>query len=94
MRLKSLSRWAGGAAKLAAPKKKDQDRQDAAVCLLIALYWRRAPEDCSIVIGDSETGYMVTPVSPESRKVLVEAADRKKVQINGPWPPDIERSAE
>ena len=94
LHLKPLSRWASEAAKLTAPQKKDQDRLDAAICLLIALYWRRAPEDCSIVIGDSETGYMVTPVSPESRKVLVEAADRKQVQINGPWPRDVERSAE
>lgn len=93
LHLKPLSRWASEAAKCAAPKKKDQDCLDAAICLLIALYWRRAPRDCSIVIGDAETGYMVTPVSSESREILEEAADRKHVQINGPWPRDIEAAA-
>ena len=94
MHLKPLSRWASEAAKLPAPKKEDQDRLDAAICLLIALCWRRAPQDCSIVIGDSERGYMVTPVSHESREILEGAADRKQVQINRPWPRDVERSAE
>ena len=91
LHLKPLSRWASEAAKCAAPKKEDQDCLDAAICLLIALYWRRAPRDCSIVIGDAETGYMVTPVSSDSREILEEAADRKQVQINEPWPRDVER---
>ena len=94
LRLEPLSRWASEAAKCAAPKKKDQDCLDAAICLLIALHWRRAPREGSIVIGDAETGYMVTPVSSQSREILEEAAHRKQVQINGPWSRDVERSAE
>ena len=93
LHLEPLSRWASEAAKCAVPKKEDQDCLDAAICLLIALYWR-APRDCSIVIGDAKTGYMVTPVSSESREILEKAAGRKHVQINGPWPQDAERQAE
>lgn len=92
LRLAPLSRWAGEAARLAAPAKNDQDHLDAAVCLLVALYWRRAPRDRSVVIGDSQTGYMVTPVSPASREILERAAAKKHVPIDGPWPRDVDRS--
>ena len=92
LRLAPLSRWAGEAAGLAAPTKNDQDRLDAAVCLLVALRWRRAPRDRSVVIGDSRTGYMVTPVSPASREILERAAAERDVPIDGPWPRDVERS--
>ena len=87
-----LSRWAGEAARLAAPTKIDQDRLDAAICLLVALQWRRSRPDRSAVIGDSRTGYVVTPVSPSSREILERAADEKDVPIDGPWPKDVERS--
>ena len=86
-----LSGWAGEVARLAAPTKRDQDRLDAAVCLLVALYWRRAPRNRSVVIGDSRTGYMVTPMSPASREILGRVADEKHVPIDGPWPRDVER---
>lgn len=89
--LPPLSRWAGEAARLAAPTKSNQDLLDAAVCLLVALCWRRTPRDRSAVIGDSRTGYVVTPVSPVSREILERAADVKDVQIDGPWPENVER---
>ena len=89
LRLAPLSGWAGEVARLAAPTKRDQDRLDAAVCLLVALYWRRAPRNRSVVIGDSRTGYMVTPVSPASREILERVADEKHVPIDGPWPRDV-----
>lgn len=92
LRLAPLSGWAGEVARLAAPTKRDQDRLDAAVCLLVALYWRRAPRNRSVVIGDSRTGYMVTPVSPASREILERAAAKRDVPIDGPWPRDVERS--
>ena len=90
--LPQLSRWSDEMAKLDTPKKGDQDRLDAALCLVIALYWRRAPRDQSIVIGDSRTGYMVTPVSGKSRFILEGAANEKNVPIDGPWQRDVERS--
>ena len=92
LHLAPLSAWADETARLAAPTKGDQDRLDAALCLLIALHWRRAPRDRSAVIGDSQTGYMVTPVSSESREILERAADEKDVPFDQPWPRDVERS--
>lgn len=92
LHLAPLSRWADEMARLAAPTKRDQDRLDAAVCLLIVLYWRRAPRDRSAVIGDSRTGYMVTPVSRESREILERAAGEKNVLFDLPWPQDVDRS--
>ena len=92
LHLAPLSRWADKMARLSEPTKSDQDRLDAAVCLLIALYWRRAPRDRSAVIGDSQTGYMVTPVSRGSREILERAADEKGVPFDLPWPQDVDRS--
>ena len=92
--LAPLSRWAGKMTELAAPRKGDQDLLDAAICLFIALHWRQAPRYSSAVVGDSRTGYVVTPVSPASRNILKKAADKKQVQIDGPWPRDVDRSSQ
>ena len=51
------------------PRKLDQDKIDAALCLLIALMWRRQTHEVR-VIGDLETGYMVTPTSDATREIL------------------------
>lgn len=91
--LAPLSQWAGEHAALAKPGKRDQDCLDAAICLLIALQWRRAPCDRLTVIGDGRTGYMVTAVSPDTREILERAAKRKNVPVDAPWPPDAERQS-
>jgi predicted RNase H-like nuclease len=57
------------------PRKLDQDKIDAALCLLIAQMWRRQTHEVR-VIGDVKTGYMVTPTSDATRKIL-EAACAK-----------------
>jgi predicted RNase H-like nuclease len=44
-------------------KKSDQDMLDAALCVIIAMGWRLESRDRSILLGDLETGYMVTPIS-------------------------------
>lgn len=86
-----LSQWAGEHAALAKPVKRDQDCLDAAICLIIALQWRRAPRDRLAVIGDGSAGYMVTTVSPDTREILERAAKRKNVPIDASWPSDAER---
>ena len=55
-----LSQWASKQTDLAEPRKCHQDRLDAAICLIIALQWRRVPRHRLAVIGDGRTGYMVT----------------------------------
>lgn len=87
-----LSEWSGGQMDLTAPSKQDQDRLDSAICLLVALEWRQAPRDSVAVFGDAHTGYMVTPVSPETREVLRSAADEQRVPFDTHWP-DTEFSA-
>ena len=86
-----LSRWTGQQIGLTAPTKRDQDRLDAAICLVVALEWRRAPRDGVAVIGDGQQGYMVTPVSLETREVLERAAIAKGVPFDTVWQ-DPERS--
>lgn len=77
-----LSGWLGRQTDLAAPDKQDQDRLDAAICLLVALEWRQAPRDRVAVIGDAKSGYMVTPVSPATRKILKRAAREQQVPFD------------
>ena len=85
--LAPLSEWAGRCATLDSPKKHDQDRLDAAICLVIALLWRRTSRDQMAVIGDRR-GYMVTPISPEGRTILQRAAVKEKVPIDTEWSED------
>lgn len=78
-----LSQWADGMVKLKEPKKPDQDKIDAAICLLIALWWRRARARYGLsVIGDRANGYMVTPTSHETREIFQAAARRRGVPID------------
>ena len=85
--LAPLSEWAVRCATLESPKKHHQDRLDAAICLVIALLWRRTSRDQMAVIGDRR-GYMVTPISPEGRKILQRAAVNQKAPIDIEWPED------
>ena len=76
--LQTLSDWAGEIRQLAAPAKEHQDKVDAALCLIIALQWRRGRHiDAMCVIGDLDTGYIVTPTSDDTRRILQEAVERR-----------------
>lgn len=79
-----LADWCCEAGKLAKPKKADQDRLDAGICLAIALRWRLRPRKDSILLGDLLTGYMVTPASEVMRAKLTAAAAKKgNVPVDG-----------
>ncbi len=77
-----LSQWARAAAGYDRVDKTLQDQLDAAICLIIALRWCRAPSNRVAVIGDGQHGYMVTPVSTETRKILQSAAKKQEVPFN------------
>ena len=64
------------------PRKLHQDKIDAALCLLVAVQWRRQADGVS-VIGDLENGYIVTPTSDRTREILQEACKRYGVCFNG-----------
>ena len=77
--LKQASAWCRETALIDTPRKADQDRLDAMLCLLIALWWKRGPRETSMMLGCTEYGYIVTPASSDVRARLVAAADQNGV---------------
>ena len=84
-RMDKLSEWAQGLAQSATPTKTEQDCLDAVICLIAALQWRNAPRDQVTVIGDALFGYIVSPVTPETRAILEAAAAKRGVPMDVPW---------
>lgn len=78
-----LALWAQKASSLAAPRKGDQDKLDAAICALVGLMWRTKSRTETIMIGDLETGYMIAPTSADVRSKLRMAALRSGVAVDG-----------
>ncbi|MFC2967585.1 DUF429 domain-containing protein [Acidimangrovimonas pyrenivorans] len=81
--LAGLAQWADQMQALEKPGKADQDRLDAAICALIGLLWREAGQP-SAMLGDLETGYMITPLSGATRHRLEQAALDKQVDFLAP----------
>lgn len=46
-----------------APKKAHQDLLDSMLCLLVGLVWWELGSSASVVVGDTDFGYMVSPAS-------------------------------
>ena len=82
----AMASWCRNTGALGRPTKSDQDRLDAALCTLVALRWRRRPRSASMVIGDRDSGYIVTPASPIVRERLAAAAKRFGVPLDGAIP--------
>ena len=82
--LEALAGWAGEMVcpwdTLEGPVKRHQDKIDAALCLIIALQWRRQISGIHVV-GDIGTGYIVTPTSRETRVILEAACDLRHVNF-------------
>ena len=57
--LKGLGEWIGAAGRNPTPRKYDQDRVDACLCLLVALHLVEQ-RDC-LMVGDVHSGYIVVP---------------------------------
>lgn|GEM_PF-4658527 len=58
-----LADRAGAAMGLPAPRKADQDRLDAAICVLAGIIWRVGPADGSAIPGGLRQDCMATPIS-------------------------------
>lgn len=84
--LPALADYAREAAQLPAPSKSDQDRLDAALCLLVGLLWRPGSHAEVAMIGDLKTGYMITPLSEPARTRLEQAAAKRGVAMRPPSP--------
>ena len=74
--------WCAFEAQRELPKKADQDRLDAMLCLLIGLHWRLGPRSSTMLLGNLSEGYMVTPCSEAMRERLASAAERCGVSIS------------
>ncbi|WP_419730982.1 DUF429 domain-containing protein [Lichenicola sp.] len=85
--LPALAAWARAHHPIAVPKKADQDRLDAALCLLICRYWRQDSPAAGMVIGDDAHGYIATPVTAETRAILAHSAARNGVPVDTVWTP-------
>ena len=77
--LPALSKWAKLAADTRWPSKGEQDMLDAVICLIVALQWRRAERESVAMIGDLDSGYMITPVSKSTKAVLQNSARERGV---------------
>ena len=73
-----LAEWCAELASDRPPLKSDQDKLDAAICLLVALRWRLEPREVSMMIGDRASGYMVVPTGAMAREKLIAAAHRSR----------------
>lgn len=80
--LRHLDEWCSMAASSVAPKKADQDKVDALLCGLIGLHWLMAPREQSVMIGDLENGYMISPAINGVHERLVTAARLRDVPIS------------
>lgn len=87
LKMQPVAEWLRVTASEARPDKGLQDRLDAVLCLIIAVHWRLGPADASMVVGDLQTGYMVTPVIPAVREVLERSAGKRGVPFGEPGQP-------
>ena len=76
--LDELAGFCDAIQKVDTPRKADQDRLDAAICLLVAARWRHDRRSCAM-IGDTADGYLVAPVSAFVHNRLKQAAALKHV---------------
>ena len=79
--LTACAEWCSEVSTEAKPAKSDQDRLDAVICALIGYIWLACDRSASMLVGDLETGYIATPVSPATATRLKDAAADRGV----PW---------
>ncbi|TKW63709.1 MAG: DUF429 domain-containing protein [Paracoccus denitrificans] len=79
--LSSFVDWARKMHDATHPRKSDQDKVDAALCALIGLLWRAGPNSRSVMLGDVDSGYMITPISNKTFPRLEQAANRRGVPM-------------
>ncbi len=71
--------WLAASAPPNKPSKADQDRLDAFICMLVAVRWRLDDPSASAMIGDLQTGYIVTPTSAAAGRRLAASARERLV---------------
>lgn len=82
LRLGPCADWCRKHFAVSNPRKSDQDQLDSIICALIGCVWLSCDRSRSMLLGDLETGYIVTPVSSETSARLRTAAVEKSVPCN------------
>jgi predicted RNase H-like nuclease len=80
--LVEMSQWIDRAAQIESPRKRDQDRLDASLCLLVALHLAEGKE--CLMVGDQQSGYIVVPHSASLCSEL-EARCRRTRRTPSEW---------
>ena len=75
LKLDRVADWCN-AQPLHIPRKADQDKLDSVICALAGIAWMTAPRDKLVMIGDTRTGYMISPASNAVEAKLRDAARR------------------
>ena len=76
--LPEVKKWAGGAFQKNSPTKSDQDKLDAVICLLAGITWRIADPDETLLLGDSNSGFIAANVCNKTRMRLQSAIERTR----------------
>jgi predicted RNase H-like nuclease len=80
--LTEIARWLEVAHSNTSPKKTDQDKLDACLCLLVALHLAER-RDC-LMVGDQQTGYIVVPHGPHLQAEM-ETRCSKTTRLASDW---------
>ena len=76
----ALPDWCEQHRQLNAPTKSDQDLLDGVLCALIGYIWLFEARSRSLMIGDAEAGYIISPAVDEARIRLQSAAALRGVR--------------
>jgi predicted RNase H-like nuclease len=76
LHLSEVADWLRRSSAIHAPRKHNQDEVDSIVCLLSGVVWRFSHKSKSMVLGDTETGFIVAPIADETRIRLTKAAQK------------------
>lgn len=79
LRIADLADWCEQHRLAMPPRKGDQDLLDGVLCALIGYIWLFQPRSHSLMIGDLDSGYMLTPADGEARTRLRSAAEMREV---------------
>ncbi len=79
--LSTVANWALNQIENTTPHKSDQDKLDSIICVLIGQHWLFEGRSKSVMIGDLETGCMISPCSDAVRLKLVDKASELRVPL-------------
>ena len=82
LELEECAEWCRTLCTIFKPTKGDQDQLDSVICAIIGYIWLACKRSNTMILGDLETGYIVTPVSRETSVRLKTAANDKGVECN------------